>query len=60
MNDQGRQEFINAEIIALYEELDSIICKLELLRPFFKDVVKVVNGEEPSSYRYSELSKQTE
>lgn len=58
MNDQGRQEFINAEIIALSEELDSTINKLILLRPFFQDLVKVINGEDPSCI-YNEPSKQT-
>lgn len=57
MNDQIRQKFINDEIEALYEELDITIKKLELLRPFFEDLLKVIKGEEPS-YKFSDKSEE--
>ena len=55
MNELERQEFINSEIEALYEELDSTIDKLVLLKPFFEDLLKVVRGGVPS-YKFTKSS----
>ena len=56
MNEQGRQEFINREVEALYEELENSINQLVMLRPFFQDLLKVIHGGEPS-YKFSEVPK---
>jgi len=54
MNEQQKQEFINNEIEALYEELNDSINKLVMLRPFFQDLLKVIHGGE-SSYKFGEI-----
>lgn len=54
MNEQERQEFINKEVEALYEELENTINQLVMLRPFFKDLLHVINGGDPS-YHFSKL-----
>lgn len=57
MNERERQELINKEIEALYEELDNTINQLVILRPFFKNLLNVINGTEPA-YEFSKIPRE--
>ncbi len=56
MNKQEQQEFVNKEIVALFEDLDNTINQLIILRPFLKNVLNVINGVEPF-YKFNEIPK---
>jgi len=48
--------FVKNELEAIYEEFDTYINQLILLKPFMKDLIQVLNGLEPS-YRLSDIIK---
>lgn len=56
MNEKERINFVYKEIKALYEELDSTINQLVILRLFLKNLIDVANGAEPF-YRFNEILK---
>lgn len=57
MNEIEKLKFINSEIEAIYEDFDTKINQLVLLRHFFKDLLAVTKGAEPS-YQLSEIKKE--
>jgi len=56
MNKTNRQEYIQQELEAIYEEFSTYIEQLTILKPFLKDLVAVANGAEPS-YKLNKITK---
>lgn len=48
MHHQEKSEFIKKEIEAIYEEFDILLDRLNLLKPFLKELVVVSNDYETS------------
>lgn len=49
MNEEERKEFIIQEIEAIYDEFETSVNQLVLLKSFFKDLISVSKGAKPSS-----------
>jgi hypothetical protein len=54
MNTEERQEFILKEIEAIYEEFDTYLNQLIILKPFIKDLIAVAKGADPT-YQLKEV-----
>lgn len=48
MNDEERNTYVKDELEAIYEEIDSSITHLIILRRFLKNLVEVSQGKEPN------------
>lgn len=48
MNKEERHEFVVNEIETIYTEFETALNQLVILKPFFKDLIAVANGETPT------------
>ena len=58
MNEKERQEFIKKEIEAIYEEFNAYVNQLNILKPFFQNLVDVANGAN-TIYELNEVIKKS-
>lgn len=56
MKKETKNEFITKELEAIYEEYEIYVNQLVMLKPFLKDLIFVINGENPT-YKLSEIIK---
>lgn len=58
MDEEKKWQFIANGLEALYEDVENSINRLVISKRFFKDIVNVTKGEEPSFKPLHEIKKE--
>ncbi|MEI8129131.1 MAG: hypothetical protein WCG95_05895 [bacterium] len=48
MKKKEQQEFTKKELQAIYDEFNLYVNQLDMLKPFFQNLIDVTNGAEPN------------